>query len=239
MPHVSRWSISIPQCSFPTFLFESPHKDLGDKKAYVDAARPDELFLTRNTFRLWSQRVALGLLKSPGFQKGDRVLVFSGNSLATPVAFMGIAMAGGIFTGANPTFTSRELTNQLRDSGAAYLLCSDASIDTGLVAAEQAGLDKSRVFVYNVAIFSGDDACPSVRNGCRYWGELIASAEAAQGFQWEELDVSRNLLLERKTTSGFNLAKKLSLTSTRGTNAIRQSPSTTPQAQPVCPRASK
>jgi 4-coumarate--CoA ligase len=191
MPYTSRWAIPVPQCSFPTFLFESPHKDLGDKKAYLDASRPDELFLTRKTFRLWSQRVALGLLRSSGFQTGDRVLVFAGNTLATPVAFMGIVMAGGIFTGANPTLTSRELAGQLRDSGAAYLWCSDASIDTGIAAAEQAGLDKSRVFVYNDNVFSSGNAGNLGGKGCRYWGELVAPAEAAQGFQWEELDVSR------------------------------------------------
>lgn len=44
MPHTSRWSIPVLQCSFPTFLFESLHKDLGDKKAYIDATPPNELF---------------------------------------------------------------------------------------------------------------------------------------------------------------------------------------------------
>ncbi|OQU94612.1 AMP-binding enzyme domain-containing protein [Cladophialophora immunda] len=188
MPYRSRWSIPLPQCSFPTFLFGSPHKDLSDKKAYIDATRPEELFLTRKTFRLWSQRVALGLLKSANFQPGDRILVFSGNTLATPVAFMGIVMAGGIFTGANPTFTPRELCNQLRDSEATYLFCSHASIDTGIEAAKQAGLDKSRVYVYNENVFLGDKGDQSDLKGCRYWSALIAPAEDAQGFQWEELD---------------------------------------------------
>ncbi|OAL19720.1 hypothetical protein AYO20_11592 [Fonsecaea nubica] len=188
MPYKSRWSISLPQCSFPTFLFGSPCKDLSDKKAYVDATRPEELFLTRQTFRLWSQRIALGLLKSPSFEPGDRVLVFSGNTLATPVAFMGIVMAGGVFTGANPTFTARELAHQLRDSQATYLLCSDVSIDTGIRAAEQAGLDKSRVYVYDEKVFLSDKASQAGLKGCRYWSDLIAPAEEAEGFQWEELE---------------------------------------------------
>ncbi|KIX97755.1 uncharacterized protein Z520_06533 [Fonsecaea multimorphosa CBS 102226] len=188
MPYRSRWSIPLPQCSFPTFLFGSPHKDLSDKKAYIDATRPEELFFTRRSFRLWSQRVALGLLKSANFQPGDRILVFSGNTLATPVAFMGIVMAGGIFTGANPTFTSRELANQLRDSEATYLFCSHVSIDTGIEAAKQAGLDISRVYVYNENVFLSDKGSQPDLKGCKYWSALIAPAEEAQGFQWEELD---------------------------------------------------
>lgn len=190
MPYTSRWSIPLPQCSFPTFLFQSPHKELSDKKAYIDAGRPEELFLTRKAFRLWSQRLALGLLRSPSFQPGDRILVFSGNTLATPVAFMGIVMAGGVFTGANPTFTSRELAYQLRDSGATYLFCSGASIVTGLEAAREAGLDRSRVYVYDEDVFLSGGSNPTGLRGCRYWSELMAPAEEARRFQWEELDVS-------------------------------------------------
>ncbi|KAJ4501964.1 hypothetical protein HRR83_009458 [Exophiala dermatitidis] len=188
MPYQSRWSIPLPQCSFPTFLFGSPQKELSDKPAYIDTTRPDTLYLTRRTFRLWSQRIALGLLRSPAFQPGDRVLIFSGNTVATPAAFIGIVMAGGIFTGANPTFTPRELAHQLRDSEAKYLFCSDASIDTGIEAARQAGMDKSRVFVYNDNVFLDDEAARPALKGCKYWSELIAPAEDAKDFQWEELD---------------------------------------------------
>lgn len=195
MPYKSRWSISLPQCSFPTFLFESPYKDLGDKKAYIDSERPEELFLTRKTFRLWSQRVALGLQRSPYFQPGDRILVFSGNILATPVAFMGIVMAGGIFTGANPTFTVRELANQLRDSESTYLFCSHNSIDIGIGAAEQVGLDRSRVYIFNENVLLGDRASASRLKGCMNWSELLASAEDAESFQWEKLDMSQNMSL--------------------------------------------
>jgi len=191
MPHKSRWSIPLPQCSFPTFLFGSPHKDVGDAKAYIDAARPDELFLTRRDFRLWSQRLALGLLRSQAFHPGDRVLIFSSNTLATPVAFMGVVMAGGIFTGANPTFTSRELAHQLRDSEATYLFCSPSSIATGLEAARQAGLDKSRVYLFDESIFLDEGSSSHAElAGCRHWSGLVAPAEDAKDLQWEELDVS-------------------------------------------------
>lgn len=101
-----------------------------------------------------------------------------------PVVFMGVLCAGGIFSGANPTFTPRELAHQLRDSGATYLLCADGSIDTGIEAAKLAGLGSDRVFVYNARIYDGPQ--PPLK-GCRYWGDLIASADDAKGFAWDDL----------------------------------------------------
>ena len=97
---------------------------------------------------------------------------------------MGIIMAGGIFSGANPTFVSRELAYQLQDSGATYLLCADSSLDTGIEAAKMAGMGQDRVFVFNGAIYDGSG---QGQKGCRYWGDLVASEEEGSKFAWEEL----------------------------------------------------
>ncbi|KAK5189209.1 hypothetical protein LTR92_010841 [Exophiala xenobiotica] len=206
MPYKSRWTVPVPECSLPTFLFNSPTQSLGAQRCFSEAARPDTHYFTRDTFRLWAQRFALGLQRSKHFKRGDRILLFSGNDLFVPVVFMGVLCAGGIFTGANPTFVARELAHQLRDSGATYLLCADGSIDTGIEAARLAGLDPSeRVFVYNASIYDDDDqnqnqnqnqrttttTTKSRRSGtikgCKYWDELVAPAEDARGFQWDDL----------------------------------------------------
>lgn len=185
MPYKSRWTVPVPDCSLPKFLFESPTVDLGEKRAYSEAARPDTHYVTRNQFRLWAQRLGLGLLRSKHFKKGDRVLLFSANDLFVPVVFMGVLCAGGIFTGANPTFVARELAHQLKDSGATYLLCSDVAAETGVEAAKLAGLDpQERVFVYNSKVYDGETQGV---NGLRYWSELLASEEDARGFQWDDL----------------------------------------------------
>jgi 4-coumarate--CoA ligase len=98
---------------------------------------------------------------------------------------MGILCAGGIFTGANPTFVARELAHQLKDSGATYLLCCDAALDTGIEAAKLAGLDpKERVFVYNAGIYDGET---QGLKGCKHWSELVAPAEEAKSLQWDDL----------------------------------------------------
>ena len=100
MPIHSRWEVPLPVCSLQKYLFTSPTAPLVDKIAFYDADRPETYYLTQESFRLWSLRLAAGLQKA-GLKQGDRVLLFSGNNLFFPVAFMGILLAGGIFTGAS------------------------------------------------------------------------------------------------------------------------------------------
>ena len=184
MPLKSRWSIPIPDAALPTVIFKSPTHPLSKtRRSFSDAARPDTHYLTTHDYRLWCQRFAAGLRKS-GLRPGDRVLLFSANNLLFPVAFMGVVMAGCIFTGANPTYTPRELAYQLKDSGASYLLCADGSIDTGLAAADSIGMGRDKVFVYNDAVYDGK---VEGLKGCRHWGELIASEEEGSRFVWDPL----------------------------------------------------
>lgn len=186
MPHKSRWTVDIPRCSLLTLVFQSPTEPLNDRKpCFLDATRPNTHYFTQSTYRLWCQRFALGLQRSGKFEKGDRVLLFSDNDLFYPVVFMGVIMAGGIFTGANPNYVTRELAYQLKDSGAKYLLFVDTSKDTAIEAAKLAGMPKENVFMFSSAVF--DDSPVPTSHEYRYWGDLIASPEDARPFQWEDL----------------------------------------------------
>jgi 4-coumarate--CoA ligase len=212
MPHKSRWSLDIPKCSLPTFLFTSPSHPLSDKTQFLDVVRPDTHFLTRASYRLWAQRFALGLTNSKHFKKGDRILLFSGNDLFFPVVFMGVLMAGGIFTGANPTYVPRELAHQLRDSGATYLLCSDAVLDVGIAGAKEAGLSQDRVFVYNSQIYDGLPV--TGQKGCEYWGKLVASPEESKNFKWDDMkgDDCHNILALNYSSGTTGVAKGVMIT---------------------------
>jgi 4-coumarate--CoA ligase len=189
MPHKSRWQVEIPKCSLPTLVFQSAASPLDDKKpCFLDAARPDTHYFTPSTYRLWCQRFALGLLSSGRFEKGDRLLLFSGNDLFYPVVFMGVIMAGGIFTGANPSYVARELAYQLKDSDAKFLLCADSSMETAFEAAQLVGMPEENVFIFNSAVY--DESASSSRpeqGGNRYWGELFAAPKDAKTFEWEDL----------------------------------------------------
>lgn len=212
MPYKSRWTVPVPECSFPTLLFKSPSTFLGDEKCFLDARRPETHYLTRETFRLWSQRLAKGLTDSPKFSKGARILLFSGNDFMVPVVFMGTICAGGIFTGANPTFVPRELAHQLQDSGATYLLCNDAVIDTGIEAAKLAGLPLDQVLAYNSQAFDGERVKRQPLKGCQYWDCLLASEDDARGFDWRDLSEPDSTLALNYSSGTTGVPKGVEIT---------------------------
>lgn len=182
MPVHARWNVPVDNSSFQQYLFGPPSSPLPDKVAFYDAERPETHFLTLEKFRLWSQRLAAGLQKA-GLKPGDRVLLFSGNNLYFPVVFMGILMAGGIFTGANPGFVARELAYQLKDSEAKFLICADASLELGIEAADSVGIGKDRVFRFDDDLFKGTGTS---RLGVENWASLMQTKEVGERFRWIE-----------------------------------------------------
>jgi 4-coumarate--CoA ligase len=125
MPIHSRWEVPIDVCSFQTYVFKSPTAPLPDKIAFYDAEKPDTHFLTHEDFRSLSKRLAAGLQKA-GLKPGDRVLLFSGNNLFFPIAFL-----------------------------AEFLICADGSLEIGIEAAESAGLSKNKIFLFDDALLEG------------------------------------------------------------------------------------
>ncbi|KAF3809180.1 Acyl-CoA ligase azaF [Colletotrichum gloeosporioides] len=185
MPIKSRWSEPIPNCSLQKWIFGSSSAPLSDRKAFYDADRPETHYLTFADYRLVAKRIAIGLQKA-GLKPGDRVLLFSGNNLFFPVIFIGVLMAGGIFTGANPTFVPRELAYQLKDSGAVFMVAAEGSLDTALAAAKEVQMPASNVFVFDTTIPGSSQPEKPARGGTRHWTELIAPKAQAEKFEWVE-----------------------------------------------------
>lgn len=195
MPIESRWSIDVPRCSLQKWVFGSSSDPVPDKKAFLDPERPDTHFLSTDDYRLVAKRLALGF-QAEGLPRGGRVLLFSGNNLFFPSLFMGVLMAGGIFTGANPTYVARELAYQLRDSGASFLVVEEAVLETGLEAAREAGLPLSKVFVFDAEVTRTEATQASQpkpgktgrrSDGARHWTELLAGdPRKAQAWDWVE-----------------------------------------------------
>jgi 4-coumarate--CoA ligase len=197
MPWKSRWQVDIPSCSLPTFLLKSPAANLSKKPILIDAGHPSYA-LSLASLRLWSQRLAAGLHQH-GFAPQDRLLLCSGNSILFPVVLMGTIMAGGIFTGANPACTTRELAYQIKDSGAKIVLATAGSLNTVLEAAEQCGLGGQCVFVIDDGHETLEDKGKSVGT-VRHWSDLFVSQPLAIGFAWPELSHEE----QRDTTAVLN-----------------------------------
>jgi 4-coumarate--CoA ligase len=115
-------------------------------------------------------------------------MFYAGNSIFSPVVYMSIIMVGAIFTAANPLYIARELAY----SGATYLICAETCLLTAFEGVELAGLDTNNVFVFNDAVLEAVVTRVSPRslfalpNGCRYWGEMLASVEEGTRFHWDE-----------------------------------------------------
>jgi 4-coumarate--CoA ligase len=185
MPIKSRWTTTIPEVSLPTYLFGSSKAPLPDKPLIMDARSPDQHYLSYSSFRLWSQRFAVGL-KRAGLQEGDRVLLFSGNTIFFPVVILGTVMAGGIFTGANPTYVARELAFQLSESGSKFLITAEDSLDTALEAAKEIGMDESHIFVFDDGIATHENRGQD-RGRVRHWSALLSDELSARQYEWKEL----------------------------------------------------
>jgi len=191
----SRWNFPTPQVSLPTFIFDSPNGELPKTPAYISAKEPEKYFLSMDDYRLYAKRFASGLRRA-GLQPGDRVLLFSGNTLFFPSVVMGVIMAEGIFTGANPTYVARELAYQLTDSGAKYLICAEASLDTGVAAAKEAGLSAEQVFIFDdgSATFDGRKMEKDTALGrIRHWTELLDTEQNGHVYAWPDLKTKEEL----------------------------------------------
>ncbi|KAH5583076.1 hypothetical protein HBI24_107880 [Parastagonospora nodorum] len=191
----SQFKLDIPWVSLPTFVFGSPTAELPKTPLYISANEPEKYNLSTHDYRLYAQRLASGLRRS-GLKPGDRVLLFSGNTLFFPSFVMGVIMAEGIFTGANPSYVARELAYQLKDSGAKYFICAEASLDTGVAAAKEAGLSADQVFVFDdgTATFDGKNLEKDSELGkLRHWTKLLDSPENGAKYHWPNLTTKEEL----------------------------------------------
>lgn len=190
MPWKSRWTVDIPIASLSSYLFKSPDGPLPDRPILLDAAKP-EYNHSHHSYREWSKRFAAGLRKN-GFQPGERLLLFSGNTLFFPVVIQGTVMAGGIFTGANPNYVARELAYQLQDSGASILIVGEASLDVALEAIASINFSRDKLFVMGNGYEVFEDRAQSIRS-IPHWTTLLAPSSEGDAFKWEEFSTRKDM----------------------------------------------
>jgi acyl-CoA synthetase (AMP-forming)/AMP-acid ligase II len=128
--------VPIPDTPLTPFVLR--HADrLADKPALIDG--PTGRALTYGQLARAIRRAAAGLA-ARGFRQGDVFAIYAPNCLEYAVAFHAVASLGGITTTANPLYTVDELTCQLDDAGAVYLLTVPALMEKASQAAERAGV---------------------------------------------------------------------------------------------------
>jgi acyl-CoA synthetase (AMP-forming)/AMP-acid ligase II len=138
--------VAIPDVSMTDYVYQDVAQH-ADKVALIDA--PTGATITFGELASGFRRTAGGLA-ARGFRKGDVLAIYSPNTVTYPMAFHGVAHAGGITTTVNPMYTSAELASQVRDSGARFLITSGAFLDKAKEAAAAAG-GVEEIFTFDAA----------------------------------------------------------------------------------------
>jgi acyl-CoA synthetase (AMP-forming)/AMP-acid ligase II len=137
--------VAIPEVPLHLFVLQRA-AELGDKPALIDG--PTGRSLTYRELAEGVDAMATNL-RGRGFGPGDVFAISCPNVPDIAVAFHGTAAAGGACTPANPLLTTDELTRQLADAGARFLLTVPSLLDRAMPAATAAHVEE--VFVVGAA----------------------------------------------------------------------------------------
>jgi acyl-CoA synthetase (AMP-forming)/AMP-acid ligase II len=142
----SPWEdVLIPELSLPELLLESAENH-HDKPALIDG--PSGRTLTFGDLAAAIRKAAKGFA-TRGLKKGESIALYAPNLPEYAVAFHGAALIGGVATTINPLYTVEELSSQLQDAHARYLITIPPLLDKAKQSAEETGIEE--VFVFGEA----------------------------------------------------------------------------------------
>lgn len=101
MPAKSPFQIDLPLSDVLSFVFP-PHTTPSTKPIWIDAEHTDRS-LSPAQLLGWVKRLGVGLDKL-GIGQNEAVMMYSSNHIYVPVAYLGIAGSGRVFTGCNPAY---------------------------------------------------------------------------------------------------------------------------------------
>uniref|UniRef100_A0A1J3ITD7 4-coumarate--CoA ligase-like 7 n=2 Tax=Noccaea caerulescens TaxID=107243 RepID=A0A1J3ITD7_NOCCA len=114
-----------PNTSLVSFLFRNT-SSYPTKPALIDSDSGDSL--TFSELKSAVSRLAHGFLRL-GIRKNDVVLIFAPNSYQFPLCFLAVSAIGGVFTTANPLYTTNEVSKQVRDSNPKIIISVEQLFD--------------------------------------------------------------------------------------------------------------
>jgi acyl-CoA synthetase (AMP-forming)/AMP-acid ligase II len=180
----------VEQCTLPETV-----PVLLDDAAERYAERPalvffdDDVTLTYATLRDLTCQLA-NSLERLGIRKGDRIGVMLGNRAEFPISWVAIARIGAVIVPINPSYTARELSYVLNDSGASTLIIEDEFLPIlGQCTERPADLGDDRIIVLG----------PSAPQGMRRWNDLVSAGSSVHR---PVEPVKRDDLLNIQYTSG-------------------------------------
>ena len=137
--------VTIPEVSLVEFILHRA-EELAEKPALIDGLT--NRVMTYGELSSLVKRAAAGLA-ARGFQKGDVLALFSPNLPEYAVAFYAVISLGGIITTINPICTAAEVSKQLKDARAKFLLTVPQLVERAAAITHESGIRE--VFVFGEA----------------------------------------------------------------------------------------
>jgi 4-coumarate--CoA ligase len=199
----SQWQTEVVPQNLITYIFHSPEEDddfhSSNVPIIVSAEDPDRKAHTFNEYKRLVLRFASGL-REIGLKRGDRVLLFSGNSIYFPLIALGTIAAGGVFTSVLNHFQAKNVAFHLKDTGARYFLASGDFLSIALAAADQTRFPETDIFVFDDSLERVEQT-PSIR----HWSTILNTPHSPF-IPWEPLESepeARSTIAVINYTSGY------------------------------------
>lgn len=177
MPQKSPFQINIPQTDVLSYIFP-PNKAPPDQPIWIDA---DDTSRSLSPAQLlqWVKRLGVGLDRLD-IKQNEAVLMYSSNHIFVPVAYLGIAGSGRIFTGCNPAYGVDETAYQLENTGAKLVLVEPQFLDVVLKAASKVNFPRDRLYLFS-------DAPAKPQQGVRCWLDMLGTTAESETWQWHRM----------------------------------------------------
>lgn len=137
----------LPEEHVTDLIFRTGLTQFPDKVALIDGANGRTF--TYKQIHEGIKKVAASLHKR-GFKAKEVFCIYSPNILEYVLAFHGVLKIGGIVTTVNPLYSAEELSRQLSDCKAVYIVTIPSSLDKATEASKKVGGIRE-IFVFGEA----------------------------------------------------------------------------------------
>jgi 4-coumarate--CoA ligase len=182
MPQQSPYQIDIPATDILSYVYPEGQEPY-DQPIWIDADNTDKSLSPKQALG-WIKRLGLGL-DNLKINRGEVVMMFSTNHIFCPVAYLGVAGSGRVFSGTNPAYTVGEISYQITNTGARIILVDPALLDNLLKAADQVGFPHDKIYLFL------DEPCKTQR-GIKDWSSFLPTQKAAESWQWHRMSAEES-----------------------------------------------
>ncbi|KAJ1303693.1 hypothetical protein OPQ81_008118 [Rhizoctonia solani] len=205
----------IPRESIFSNLFPKKPEFAESLPAFIDAVNGRTL--SRGDVKDLSLRLAYGLQRTLGINRGDTVMIFSPNSLIWPVVMLGCIAAGVKCSPANSAYTPPELAHQISDSGSGFVLVHPALVGTLLKALEMLNVPAQEA-QKRVILMNFEEAAPQGAENYTQLDSLLRGGKLAEEERFDG-DLSDETVYLCYSSGTTGLSKGVE-TSHHNTNAV-------------------